>query len=97
LVCRNQTIEPLLQVCNNIKSILNNFHFHLFIIFIRDITKRKAYEEKLEHLSSHDALTGLYNRTFYETELERLAEGMGVQHKAVMQLIMTYMRSIILR
>jgi diguanylate cyclase (GGDEF)-like protein len=43
------------------------------MIFIRDITGRKAYEEQLEHLSTHDVLTGLYNRTFYETELNRLA------------------------
>lgn len=42
-------------------------------IFIRDITKRKVHEEQLEHLSTHDVLTGLYNRTFYEAELERLA------------------------
>lgn len=37
-----------------------------------DITERKAHEEQLEHLSTHDVLTGLYNRTFYEAELSRL-------------------------
>lgn len=37
-----------------------------------DITNRKAHEEQLEHLSTHDVLTGLYNRTFYEAELQRL-------------------------
>lgn len=42
-------------------------------VFMRDITKRKKYEEQLEHLSTHDVLTGLYNRTFYEAELDRLA------------------------
>lgn len=45
------------------------------IVFARDITRRKVYEEQLKHLSSHDVLTGLYNRTFYESELGRLATG----------------------
>jgi len=45
------------------------------MIFIRDITKRKTYEEMLEHVSTHDALTGLYNRAYYEAELDRLATG----------------------
>ncbi len=45
------------------------------MIFVRDITGRKVYEEQLEHLSTHDVLTGLYNRTFYEAELNRLANG----------------------
>jgi len=37
-----------------------------------DITQRKQAEERLEYLSNHDALTGLYNRLFFEAELERL-------------------------
>jgi diguanylate cyclase (GGDEF)-like protein len=44
-------------------------------VFIRDITTRKTHEEQLEYLSTHDVLTGLYNRTFYEAELECLATG----------------------
>jgi diguanylate cyclase (GGDEF)-like protein len=43
------------------------------IVFARDITRRKVYEEQLKHLGSHDVLTGLYNRTYYESELSRLA------------------------
>ncbi|MDY6827456.1 MAG: PAS domain S-box protein [Bacillota bacterium] len=38
----------------------------------RDITERKKYEEKLRYLSLHDQLTGLYNRSYFENELERL-------------------------
>ena len=38
----------------------------------RDITERKHREEKLEYLSLHDQLTGLYNRTFFIEELNRL-------------------------
>lgn len=39
-----------------------------------DITERKQIEEKLVHLSWHDALTGLYNRTYFEEEMRRLKE-----------------------
>ena len=40
---------------------------------IRDITQRSAEQEKIEYLSFHDQLTGLFNRRFYEEELARLA------------------------
>ena len=39
-----------------------------------DITARKAAEEQLRFLSTHDALTGLYNRAFFEEELARLQQ-----------------------
>lgn len=42
------------------------------IAAIRDITEREATEEQLRFLSFHDALTGLYNRTYFEEELDRL-------------------------
>jgi len=38
----------------------------------RDITDRKKAEEKVEYLSFHDLLTGLYNRSYFEEELKRL-------------------------
>jgi len=40
-----------------------------------DITERRRAEEKLIYLSSHDAMTGLYNRAFFEVEINRLAGG----------------------
>ncbi|MFW6325638.1 MAG: HD domain-containing phosphohydrolase [Desulfovermiculus sp.] len=40
----------------------------------RDITQRKEYEKQLEHLSLHDQLTGLYNRAYFENEMERLSQ-----------------------
>lgn len=42
------------------------------IAIARDITKRKHLELKLDYLSFHDQLTGLYNRRFFEEELKRL-------------------------
>jgi diguanylate cyclase (GGDEF)-like protein len=36
---------------------------------------RKQTEEKLRLLSTHDILTGLYNRSFFEGEMERLEGG----------------------
>jgi diguanylate cyclase (GGDEF)-like protein/PAS domain S-box-containing protein len=37
-----------------------------------DITQRKKTEEKLEYLSTHDSLTGIYNRAYFEEEIRRL-------------------------
>jgi len=38
----------------------------------RDIREHKAQKEKLQYAFFHDHLTGLYNRRFFETEMERL-------------------------
>ncbi len=38
----------------------------------RDINERKEIEEKLLYLSQHDTITGLYSRSFFEEEMERL-------------------------
>lgn len=44
----------------------------MVICISKEITERKHMEEELLRLSTHDLLTGLYNRNFYEVELERL-------------------------
>lgn len=38
----------------------------------RDINERKKLEQKLIYLSKHDPITGLYNRSFFEEEMEIL-------------------------
>lgn len=39
---------------------------------IIDISERKQMDDKLKFLSRHDSLTGLYNRAYFEQELQRL-------------------------
>jgi diguanylate cyclase (GGDEF)-like protein/PAS domain S-box-containing protein len=45
------------------------------ILSSRDITDRKQLEQELRYISTHDALTSLYNRTYFEEELIRLENG----------------------
>jgi diguanylate cyclase (GGDEF)-like protein/PAS domain S-box-containing protein len=40
-----------------------------------EIAERKLMEDKLRHMSMHDSLTGLYNRTYFEEELQRVSKG----------------------
>jgi diguanylate cyclase (GGDEF)-like protein/PAS domain S-box-containing protein len=40
---------------------------------VHDITNRKEEEITLRHNSTHDVLTGLYNRSFFDEEFARLA------------------------
>jgi diguanylate cyclase (GGDEF)-like protein/PAS domain S-box-containing protein len=42
---------------------------------VRDITERKQAEMKVNFLSTHDALTGLFNRAFFDTEMKRIDRG----------------------
>jgi len=44
----------------------------LFTGVIRDITERKFAEEMLQHQSTHDILTGLFNWQHYENEIMHL-------------------------
>ncbi len=42
-----------------------------YVASVRDIRRRKSIEQQLEHLATHDALTGLPNRAFLQTRLRQ--------------------------
>lgn len=42
------------------------------VLVFRDVTDKKEQKRKIEYLSFHDSLTGLYNRRFFEEEMLRL-------------------------
>jgi diguanylate cyclase (GGDEF)-like protein/PAS domain S-box-containing protein len=46
----------------------------LYTFIIRDISERKKAEKQFKYLSFHDALTGLYNRAYFEEEMQRLTK-----------------------
>lgn len=41
------------------------------VLVFRDVSDKKEQRKKIEYLSFHDSLTGLYNRRFFEEELLR--------------------------
>lgn len=46
-----------------------------FVGISRDITERKKTEENLKYRSTHDSQTDLYNRAYFDAEIERIADG----------------------
>ena len=50
----------------------------------RDITDRKKKEEKIEYLSVHDVMTGLYSRMYFDTELYRLDATNDLPYSVIM-------------
>ncbi len=42
------------------------------VLVFRDFTEKKQKQDEIEYLSYHDQLTGLYNRRYYEQEVERI-------------------------
>lgn len=56
-----------------VKPVINEQgEVHTVICISKDITERKFLEEQLLTLSSKDLLTGLYNRNFFEVEMDRI-------------------------
>lgn len=52
------------------------------LVIVRDFTARREWEDRMLYLSNRDALTGLYNRRAFETQIARIKEqgaaGIGV-------------------
>ncbi len=46
----------------------------LYIALVADVGERMAMMENLREMAEHDSLTGLYNRQYFLTELERVVE-----------------------
>jgi diguanylate cyclase (GGDEF)-like protein/PAS domain S-box-containing protein len=45
------------------------------VVILRDVTERRKVERELRYHSTHDALTDVYNRAFFQAEVERLDVG----------------------
>lgn len=61
------TVKPILDEQGCVISV---------ICISKEITERKQIEHELRQLSTHDALTGLYNRHFFHAEMERIADSL---------------------
>lgn len=62
--CKDGTIKYTESIL-----IIDNENFY---VVINDITNRKQMEEQLHYQSSHDSLTQLHNRAFYEERVKQL-------------------------
>lgn len=47
-------------------------NFDWVLVSIQDITARKRAEDYLRYLGTHDAMTGLYNRAYFEESIQKL-------------------------
>ncbi|MHB9154676.1 MAG: PAS domain S-box protein [Endomicrobiales bacterium] len=55
-----------------IPEFAKNGNVETVMILARDISEHRHAEERLRHISSHDSVTGLFNRACFEEELSRL-------------------------
>ncbi|HEX6033840.1 MAG TPA: GGDEF domain-containing protein [Anaerolineales bacterium] len=60
------TAKPVLDPDHHVSSV---------ICISKEITERKRMEDELRYMSTHDSLTRLYNRHFFQTEMERIESG----------------------
>lgn len=65
-----------LWVLLTVFAVTSDFDTPLIITMLEDISARKSAELHLQHVSTHDSLTGLYNRTYFDSEFNRLQNGL---------------------
>lgn len=65
--------------------------FSWVLVSIQDITSRKKAEDYLRYLGTHDAMTGLYNRAFFEETILNL-EARHVSPVSIMILDLNYLK-----
>jgi diguanylate cyclase (GGDEF)-like protein/PAS domain S-box-containing protein len=71
-LCKDGRVIPVEMIMSAITDTTGKLKEYLGIS--RDISDRKAVEKKLTYLSSHDSLTGLYNRAFLDSAMEKAVE-----------------------
>ncbi len=70
LISKNGTKST---VSTSIAPIKDNSGRVMGVVFVfRDITREEKQQERILFLSYHDKLTGLHNRTYFETKLEQM-------------------------
>lgn len=67
-----------LWVMLTVFAVTNDFGTPYIITMLEDISARKSAELHLEHVSTHDSLTGLYNRAYFDSEFNRMQNGLQV-------------------
>lgn len=73
---------------NHIEITIAESRLNEVIVVVRDITRRKASEQRILNLVLYDQLTGLPNRRYFEDELERcLANSHPAERKVAMLFI----------
>lgn len=73
LVSRDGTERPIEDTAAPIRD--NHGQTIGCVLVFRDFSERKERQRRIEYLSYHDQLSGLFNRRFFEEELKRLDVG----------------------
>lgn len=67
-------LDPAKSYCNVIKASRCDVGGKIHVVVSHeDITERKTNEDNARYAATHDVMTGLYNRAFFEGEIERLS------------------------
>ena len=70
LICADGARKPIADSAAPIKD--NEGNILGVVLIIRDVTREKKNRQEIEYLGYHDALTGLFNRRFFDEEVRRL-------------------------